>query len=170
MSGGTDIVSCFVNGNPLSPVRAVKTWARAWAWRLKCGMTRANRSLAKKANWSAPGTSRRCPIGLWNDPDGEKLRQSYFSLFPGVWAQGDYAEQRPHGGMLIHGRSDAVLNPGGVRIGTAEIYRQVEKVPEGARQRRHRPAMAGGRAGGAVCALARWDVNWTRRWNSRSAR
>jgi acetoacetyl-CoA synthetase len=70
------------------------------------------------------------PIGLWNDPDGEKLKASYFSQFPGVWAQGDYAEQLPHGAMMIHGRSDAVLNPGGVRIGTAEIYRQVEKVPQ----------------------------------------
>ena len=70
------------------------------------------------------------PIGLWNDSDGAKLRQSYFSLFPGVWAQGDYAEQLPHGAMMIHGRSDAVLNPGGVRIGTAEIYRQVEKITE----------------------------------------
>jgi len=70
------------------------------------------------------------PIGLWNDPHQEKLRASYFSQFPGVWAQGDYAEELPHGGFLIHGRSDAVLNPGGVRIGTAEIYRQVEKVEE----------------------------------------
>ena len=70
------------------------------------------------------------PIGLWNDPDQKKLRASYFSQFPGVWAQGDYAEQRPNGSLLIHGRSDAVLNPGGVRIGTAEIYRQVEKVPQ----------------------------------------
>jgi acetoacetyl-CoA synthetase len=70
------------------------------------------------------------PIGFWNDPQQEKLRASYFSQFPGVWAQGDYAEQLPHGAMVIHGRSDAVLNPGGVRIGTAEIYRQVEKVPQ----------------------------------------
>jgi acetoacetyl-CoA synthetase len=70
------------------------------------------------------------PIGLWNDPRQEKLRASYFSQFPGVWAQGDYAEELAHGGLLIHGRSDAVLNPGGVRIGTAEIYRQVEKVEE----------------------------------------
>jgi len=70
------------------------------------------------------------PIGLWNDPQQKKLRAAYFSQFPGVWAQGDYAEQRPNGSLLIHGRSDAVLNPGGVRIGTAEIYRQVEKVPQ----------------------------------------
>ncbi len=68
------------------------------------------------------------PVGLWNDPYGERLKAAYFSQFPGVWAQGDYAEEFADGGMVIHGRSDAVLNPGGVRIGTAEIYRQVEKI------------------------------------------
>jgi acetoacetyl-CoA synthetase len=130
MSGGTDIVSCFVNGNPLCRYAVAKTWARAWAWPSKCGTTRASPVIGKKVNWSAPDTSRRCPSACGMIPDGEKLRKSYFSLFPGVWAQGDYAEQLPHGGMLIHGRSDAVLNPGGVRIGTAEIYRQVEKVPQ----------------------------------------
>jgi len=70
------------------------------------------------------------PLGFWNDDDGSRYHDAYFSQFPGVWAQGDYAEQRSSGGLLIHGRSDAVLNPGGVRIGTAEIYRQVEKVEE----------------------------------------
>ncbi|WP_428496439.1 AMP-binding enzyme, partial [Pseudomonas chlororaphis] len=80
-----------------------------------------------------PGRTRHfpaMPIGLWHDPRHEKLRASYFSQFPGVWAQGDYAEQLAHGSWLIHGRSDAVLNPGGVRIGTAEIYRQVEKLEQ----------------------------------------
>ncbi|KAF1311405.1 hypothetical protein BLX42_08955 [Pseudomonas sp. SG-MS2] len=70
------------------------------------------------------------PRGFWNDNDGSRYREAYFSQFPGVWAQGDYAEQLTTGGMVIHGRSDAVLNPGGVRIGTAEIYRQVEKVEQ----------------------------------------
>ena len=70
------------------------------------------------------------PVGFWNDADGEKFRAAYFATFPGVWAHGDYAEETAHGGLVIHGRSDAVLNPGGVRIGTAEIYRQVEKVPQ----------------------------------------
>lgn len=69
------------------------------------------------------------PLGFWDDDDGSRYRAAYFERFPGVWAQGDYAEQSLHGGLMIHGRSDAVLNPGGVRIGTAEIYRQVEKVP-----------------------------------------
>jgi len=70
------------------------------------------------------------PIGFWNDPEGERYHSSYFATYPGVWAHGDYAELTDQGGMIIHGRSDAVLNPGGVRIGTAEIYRQVESFDE----------------------------------------
>jgi acetoacetyl-CoA synthetase len=70
------------------------------------------------------------PIGFWNDPDGEKYNSAYFERFPGVWCHGDFAEITSHGGLVIHGRSDATLNPGGVRIGTAEIYAQVERLPE----------------------------------------
>ena len=70
------------------------------------------------------------PVGFWNDPDGSRYRKRYFERFSGEWAQVDYAELTPHGGSIIHGRSDAVLNPGGVRIGTAEIYRQVEQIDE----------------------------------------
>ena len=70
------------------------------------------------------------PIYFWNDPDNRKYHTAYFETYPGVWAQGDYAEITEHGGVIIHGRSDAALNPGGVRIGTAEIYRQVEKLNE----------------------------------------
>jgi acetoacetyl-CoA synthetase len=70
------------------------------------------------------------PVGFWNDPDATKYRAAYFEKFPGVWAHGDYAELTVHDGVVIYGRSDAVLNPGGVRIGTAEIYRQVEQLPE----------------------------------------
>ena len=70
------------------------------------------------------------PVGFWNDADGSRYRAAYFERFPGVWAHGDFAELTAHGGLVIHGRSDAVLNPGGVRIGTAEIYRQVEKLDE----------------------------------------
>jgi acetoacetyl-CoA synthetase len=69
-------------------------------------------------------------VGFWNDPDGSRYQAAYFERFPGVWAQGDFAEITEEGGLQIHGRSDAVLNPGGVRIGTAEIYRQVEKLDE----------------------------------------
>ena len=71
-----------------------------------------------------------CPIGFWKDTNDEQFKQAYFERFPGVWAQGDFAEITVNDGFVIHGRSDAVLNPGGVRIGTAEIYRQVEKLPE----------------------------------------
>ena len=70
------------------------------------------------------------PVKFWNDPDGKKYHAAYFERFPGVWHHGDFAEWTPHGGMIIHGRSDATLNPGGVRIGTAEIYAQVEQIPE----------------------------------------
>jgi acetoacetyl-CoA synthetase len=70
------------------------------------------------------------PVEFWNDPDGRKYRGAYFERFPGVWCHGDFAEWTKHGGMIIHGRSDATLNPGGVRIGTAEIYAQVERIPE----------------------------------------
>ena len=70
------------------------------------------------------------PIGFWNDPDDAKYRATYFERFPGVWCHGDYVELTAHGGVIFHGRSDATLNPGGVRIGTAEIYRQVEQLPE----------------------------------------
>ena len=70
------------------------------------------------------------PIGFWNDPDGAKYRAAYFERFPGVWCHGDCAELTAHGGLIIYGRSDATLNPGGVRIGTAEIYRQVEQLDE----------------------------------------
>jgi acetoacetyl-CoA synthetase len=70
------------------------------------------------------------PVGFWNDPDGSRYRAAYFERFPGIWAHGDFAELTEYGGLVIHGRSDAVLNPGGVRIGTAEIYRQVEKLDE----------------------------------------
>ena len=70
------------------------------------------------------------PVGFWNDPDGGKYRAAYFEHFPGVWRHGDWAELTAHDGLVIYGRSDATLNPGGVRIGTAEIYRQVERMPE----------------------------------------
>src|SRR5690606_18684230 len=70
------------------------------------------------------------PLGFWNDPDGSRYRGAYFERFPGVWSHGDFAEITSRGGVVIHGRADAALNPGGVRIGTAEIYRQVEQLPE----------------------------------------
>ena len=93
------------------------------------------------------GRSRRCRSMFWNDPDGAKYRAAYFERFPGVWCHGDFAEWTQHGGIVIHGRSDATLNPGGVRIGTAEIYAQVEQHARG-RSRRSPSA----RTGTATCA------------------
>ncbi|QXI02947.1 acetoacetate--CoA ligase [Pseudomonas monsensis] len=130
MSGGTDIVSCFVNGNPLSAVRRGEIMGKSLGMAVEVWNDAGQPVIGEKGELVCTRHFPAMPIGLWNDPDGTKLRKSYFSLFPGVWAQGDYAEQLPHGAMMIHGRSDAVLNPGGVRIGTAEIYRQVEKVPQ----------------------------------------
>ncbi|HQR09697.1 MAG TPA: acetoacetate--CoA ligase [Casimicrobiaceae bacterium] len=130
ISGGTDIASCFALGAPTLPV---------WRGELQCrglGMdvdifdddgtpvTRGKGELVCKSPFPA------MPAGFWNDPDGEQYRAAYFERFPGVWRQGDWAELTEHGGMIFYGRSDATLNPGGVRIGTAEIYQQVEALPE----------------------------------------
>ncbi|MGH8388510.1 MAG: acetoacetate--CoA ligase [Pseudomonas sp.] len=130
MSGGTDIISCFANGNPLQPVRRGVMQGKSLGMAVEVWNDDGQPVIGEKGELVCTRHFPAMPIGLWNDPDGEKLRASYFSQFPGVWAQGDYAEQLTDGGMMIHGRSDAVLNPGGVRIGTAEIYRQVEKVPQ----------------------------------------
>ncbi len=133
ISGGTDIVSCFALGNPTLPV---------WRGELQCrGLGLAvdvyddeGRSIPAGSGvrgelvCTAPFPSM--PVGFWNDPDGAKYHAAYFDRFPGVWRHGDYVELTEHDGLVIHGRSDATLNPGGVRIGTAEIYRQVEQLPE----------------------------------------
>lgn len=130
ISGGTDIVSCFALGNPTLPV---------WRGELQCKGLGMDVQVWDESGKPVTGDKGELvcarhfpsmPVGFWNDPDGEKFRAAYFDTFPGIWAHGDYAEETAHGGLVIHGRSDAVLNPGGVRIGTAEIYRQVEKVPQ----------------------------------------
>ncbi|WP_313058893.1 acetoacetate--CoA ligase [Pseudomonas rhodesiae] len=130
MSGGTDIVSCFVIGNPVLPVRRGEMQCKSLAMAIEVWDEQGQPLIGEKGELVCTRHFPAMPIGLWNDHDGQKLRASYFAQFPGVWAQGDYAEERANGSLLIHGRSDAVLNPGGVRIGTAEIYRQVEKVPQ----------------------------------------
>lgn len=130
MSGGTDIVSCFVIGNPVLPVRRGEMQCKSLAMAIEVWDDQDRPLVGEKGELVCTRHFPAMPIGLWNDPQQTQLRASYFSQFPGVWAQGDYAEQRANGSLLIHGRSDAVLNPGGVRIGTAEIYRQVEKLPQ----------------------------------------
>ncbi|MCM8611324.1 acetoacetate--CoA ligase [Accumulibacter sp.] len=133
ISGGTDILSCFALGNPLLPV---------YRGELQCrGLGMAVEVFDDDGRPLAAGSGERgelvctapfpaMPVGFWNDPDGGKYHAAYFDRFPNVWCHGDYVELTAHEGLIIYGRSDAVLNPGGVRIGTAEIYRQVEKLAE----------------------------------------
>jgi len=130
MSGGTDIISCFVNGNPWLPVRRGEIQGKSLGMAVEVWNDDGQAVVGEKGELVCTRHFPAMPVGLWDDASGDKLRASYFSQFPSVWAQGDYAEELAHGAMMIHGRSDAVLNPGGVRIGTAEIYRQVEKVPQ----------------------------------------
>ncbi|MDD2058279.1 acetoacetate--CoA ligase [Pseudomonas sp. GD03860] len=130
MSGGTDICSCFVIGNPVLPVRRGQIQCKGLGMAVEVWDDHGHGLVGEKGELVCTRHFPAMPLGFWSDPQGERFRAAYFSQFPGIWAQGDYAEQTPDGGMLIHGRSDAVLNPGGVRIGTAEIYRQVEKIEE----------------------------------------
>jgi acetoacetyl-CoA synthetase len=119
-----------VIGNPLQPVRRGEMQGKSLGMAIEVWNDARQAVIGEKGELVCTRHFPAMPIGFWNDPSREKLRASYFSQFPGVWAQGDYAEQLPHGSLMIHGRSDAVLNPGGVRIGTAEIYRQVEKIEQ----------------------------------------
>jgi acetoacetyl-CoA synthetase len=133
ISGGTDIVACFGIGNPTMPV---------WRGEIQCrALGMAVDVYDEEGSPIPPGKGERgelvctrpfpsMPVGFWNDPEDAKYRAAYFERFPGVWCHGDYTEITAHGGLVIHGRSDATLNPGGVRIGTAEIYRQVEQLDE----------------------------------------
>ncbi|WP_264313176.1 acetoacetate--CoA ligase [Pseudomonas putida] len=130
MSGGTDIVSCFVLGNPTLPVHRGEIQCKGLGMAVEVWNAQRQSVYDEKGELVCLQPFPSMPLGFWHDPDGSRYHEAYFSQFPGVWAQGDYAEQRASGGMVIHGRSDAVLNPGGVRIGTAEIYRQVEKVEQ----------------------------------------
>jgi acetoacetyl-CoA synthetase len=130
ISGGTDIVSCFVGGNPAAPVWRGEIQARGLAMDVDV-FDGDGRSLASEPGelvCKSPFPSM--PLGFWNDPDGSKYRTAYFARFPGVWCHGDWMRFTEHDGAVIFGRSDATLKPGGVRIGTAEIYRQVEQLPE----------------------------------------
>jgi acetoacetyl-CoA synthetase len=130
ISGGTDIISCFALGNPVLPVRRGELQCRG------LGMAVAVFDSAGQSVIEAPGELvctrpfPSMPVGFWNDPDGSRYRAAYFERFPGVWTHGDWSRLTAAGGLVIEGRSDAVLNPGGVRIGTAEIYREVEALPE----------------------------------------
>jgi acetoacetyl-CoA synthetase len=130
IAGGTDIISCFIAGNPLLPVRRGELQCLALAMAVEIYDDGGASLTGKSGELVCVKAFPSMPVCFWNDPGNEKYHAAYFDRFPGVWAHGDYAEITPTGGVVIHGRSDAVLNPGGVRIGTSEIYRQVEKLDE----------------------------------------
>jgi len=131
ISGGTDLVACFACGCPTLPV---------WRGEIQCRALGMDVAVFDDEGHALPPGEKgelvctapfpTMPLGFWNDPDGAKYRAAYYEKYPNVWRHGDWSELTAHGGMVIYGRSDAVLNPGGVRIGTAEIYRQVEKLEE----------------------------------------
>jgi len=130
MSGGTDLISCFVLGNPLLPVWRGEIQCRGLGMDVGVYDEHGQRLAEGKGELVCTRAFPSMPIGFWNDPDGAKYRSAYFEKYPNIWCHGDWSEITSRGGMIIYGRSDAVLNPGGVRIGTAEIYRQVEQLPE----------------------------------------
>jgi acetoacetyl-CoA synthetase len=130
IAGGTDIISCFVGGNPLLPVRRGEIQCLGLGMAVAFFDDEGKPLLEEQGELVCTRPFPSAPVGFWNDPDNARYRSAYFEKYPGVWAHGDFAELRKTGGVVIYGRSDAVLNPGGVRIGTAEIYRQVEKLDE----------------------------------------
>jgi acetoacetyl-CoA synthetase len=130
ISGGTDIVSCFALGNPVLPVYRGELQCRGLGMRVEVFDEIGRPVRGERGELVCTRPFPSMPVGFWNDPDGRKYRAAYFERFPDVWCHGDYAMLTEHDGLIILGRSDAVLNPGGVRIGTAEIYRQVEKLEE----------------------------------------
>ena len=130
ISGGTDILSCFVLGNPIGPVWRGELQAPGLGMNIQVFDEEGHSVIGQKGELVCTTFFPSMPVFFWNDEDDQKYHAAYFEKFSQVWCQGDYAEHTKHGGFIIYGRSDTVLNPGGIRIGTAEIYRQVEQVPD----------------------------------------
>ncbi len=130
ISGGTDIIACFVGGNPVGPVWRGEIQARCLGMAVDVYDDDGHAVRGQKGELVCTRPFPSMPLGFWDDPDGARYRAAYFERYPDTWCQGDFAEITAHDGVIIYGRSDATLNPGGVRIGTAEIYRQVEQLPE----------------------------------------
>ncbi len=130
ISGGTDIISCFALGSPLLPVYRGELQCRGLGLRVEILDDDGKPLRGEKGELACTAPFPCMPVGFWNDADGSKYKSAYFSKVENVWCHGDHALLTEHDGIVIYGRSDAVLNPGGVRIGTAEIYRQVEQLPE----------------------------------------
>ncbi|MEO5816424.1 MAG: acetoacetate--CoA ligase [Gemmatimonadaceae bacterium] len=130
ISGGTDIISCFALGEPTLPVHRGELQTRGYGMRVEVWSEAGEAVLGEAGELVCMAPFPSMPVSFWGDPDGAKYRAAYFERFANVWCHGDWAELTAHGGLIIHGRSDATLNPGGVRIGTAEIYRQVEQLKD----------------------------------------
>jgi acetoacetyl-CoA synthetase len=131
ISGGTDLCACFVAGDPTSPVYAGEIQRPALGMAVAVFNADGEPAeVGERGELVCTEPFPSMPLGFWADDDGTKYRAAYYERFPGVWAHGDFASWTEHGGMIIHGRSDTTLNPGGVRIGTSEIYRQVEQLPQ----------------------------------------
>ncbi len=130
ISGGTDLNGCFALGNPMGPVYAGELQCRGLAMKVEAFNDEGKPVVGEQGELVCTAPFPSMPIYFWDDPDGKKYHDAYFDVYPGVWRHGDYIEVNDHGGVVIYGRSDATLNPGGVRIGTAEIYRQVEQIDE----------------------------------------
>ena len=130
ISGGTDIVSCFVLGSPMLPVYRGELQTRGLGLSVEVWNDKGESVIDKKGELVCTKTFPSKPTGFWNDDEGKKYRQSYFDRYSNVWCHGDFVSLNLNGGMVFYGRSDTTLNRGGVRIGTAEIYRQVEKLTE----------------------------------------
>lgn len=130
MSGGTELISCFALGDPTSPVWRGELQARGLGMAVEIWDDDRKPTRERPGELVCTKPFPSMPVSFWDDPEGARYRAAYFAHFPGVWRHGDWAELTPHNGLVIHGRSDATLNPGGIRIGTAEIYRQVESMPE----------------------------------------
>jgi acetoacetyl-CoA synthetase len=130
ISGGTDILSCFMLGNPTGPVWRGEIQMRGLGLKVEVWDETGRAMPHGKGELVCTAPFPAMPVGFWNDPEGKKYRAAYFEKYPNIWHHGDWVELTEHEGIIVYGRSDAVLNPGGVRIGTAEIYRQVEQLDE----------------------------------------
>jgi acetoacetyl-CoA synthetase len=130
ISGGTDIMGCFVLGCPTKPVYAGEIQARALGMAVAILNDQGQQIEGEQGELCCLSPFPSMPVGFWNDSDGSRYHSAYFDVYPDIWRHGDWATHTPNGGIIIHGRSDATLNPGGVRIGTAEIYRIVESFDE----------------------------------------
>jgi acetoacetyl-CoA synthetase len=130
ISGGTDLIGCFAGGVPILPVRRGELQARMLGMAVQAWDVDGTPVVGEKGELVCTRPFPSMPIGFWDDEDGSRYRDAYFAEHPGVWTHGDLIEIRPSGGVVIYGRSDTTLNPGGVRIGTAEIYRAIEGLPE----------------------------------------